>query len=76
MILETEINIVKLKPSRDPHRWMVADASKKYDFEYWSSLDAKYVTLTIEAESETAAIREFRSRHPHKKYRILDSLDD
>ncbi len=49
---------------------------KSYDFEYWDSLDSRYVTLTIEAESEMEAIKEFRSRQPHKKYRLLDPLDD
>jgi len=47
----------------------------RYDFEYWSSLDSGYVTLTIEAESEADAIKEFRARHPHKKYRLLDPQD-
>lgn len=48
----------------------------RYEFEYWSSLDTKYVTVTIEADSKTAAIKEFRQRHPHKRYRLLDPLDD
>jgi len=48
----------------------------KLDFEYWSSLDSRYIILTIEAESKTEAIKEFKSRHPHKKYRLLDPLDD
>ena len=30
----------------------------------------------IEAESETEAIKEFKSMHPHKKFRLLDPLDD
>jgi hypothetical protein len=47
----------------------------RYDFEYWSSLDSGYVTLTIEAESEADAIKEFKARHPHKKYRLLDPQD-
>ncbi len=50
--------------------------SDKYDFEYWSSLDGCYVTLTIEAASESDAVKEFRSKHPHKKYRVLDHLDE
>ena len=45
----------------------------KYDFEYWSSLDSRYVTLTIEAYSEADATREFKARHPHKKYRLLEA---
>jgi hypothetical protein len=49
---------------------------KTFDFEYWSSLDSRYIILTIEAESKTEAIKEFRNRHPHKKYRLLDPLDD
>ena len=48
----------------------------KFEFEYWSSLDSKYIIVPIEAESETAAIKEFNKMHPHKKYRILDPLDD
>lgn len=47
-----------------------------YEIEYWSSLDSKYIILSIEAESETDAIKQFRSMHPHKKYRLLDPLDD
>lgn len=49
---------------------------KTFDFEYWSSLDSRYITLTIEAGSEAEAVKEFRSRHPHKKYRLLDPLDE
>ena len=48
----------------------------RYDFEYWSSLDTRYIILTIEAESKTDAVKEFKKRHPHKKYRQLDPLDD
>ncbi len=48
----------------------------KYEFEYWSSLDTRYVTITIEAESRTDAVKEFKQRHPHKKYRLLDPLDE
>ncbi len=51
-------------------------AALKYEFEYWSSLDTRYVTITIEAESRTDAIKEFKQRHPHKKYRLLDPLDE
>lgn len=47
-----------------------------YDFEYWSSLDSKNVIITIMAESEREAIKEFQRMHPHKKYRLLDPLDD
>ena len=47
-----------------------------YDFEYWSSLDSKYITISIEADSESDAIKEFKNMHPHKKYRLLDPLDD
>ena len=47
-----------------------------YEVEYWSSLDSKYVILNIEAESESDAIKKFKSMHPHKKYRLLDPLDD
>lgn len=48
----------------------------KFDFEYWSSLDSRYLILTIESESKTEAVKEFRSRHPHKKYRLLDPMED
>jgi len=48
---------------------------KPYEFEYWSSLDSRYIILTIEAKSETDAIKEFKHRHPHKKYRFLDPLE-
>ena len=48
----------------------------KFDFEYWSSLDSRYINLTIEAKSKTEAVKEFKSMHPHKKYRVLDPLDD
>ena len=49
------------------------DKIMKYDFEYYSSLDIKYIIITIEAESKTDAIKEPEHRHPHKKYRLLDS---
>jgi hypothetical protein len=49
---------------------------KPYEFEYWSSLDQRNVIITIMAESEKDAIKEFKNRHPHKKYRLLDPLDD
>jgi len=48
----------------------------KIDFEYWSSLDSRYIILEIEAESKTEAVKEFKNTHPHKKYRLLDPLDD
>jgi len=48
----------------------------KFDFEYWSSLDSRYVIITIEAGCKTEAEKEFRGMHPHKKYRLLDPLDD
>ena len=47
-----------------------------FDFEYWSSLDSKYIIITIKAESKTEAVKEFKNMHPHKKYRLLDPLDD
>ncbi|GAG63903.1 unnamed protein product [marine sediment metagenome] len=47
----------------------------KHEFEYLDSLKSEYVTLTIEAESKKDAIKEFEQRHPHKKYRLLDSID-
>lgn len=47
-----------------------------YEFEYWSSLDKGYVFVTIEAESKTDAVKIFRQMHPHKKYRVLDPLDE
>jgi len=47
-----------------------------FEFEYWDSLDSRYVILSIKAENRDDAIKEFHSQHPHKKYRILDSLDD
>jgi hypothetical protein len=49
---------------------------KTFEFEYWSSLDSRYVVLAIEAESEADAVKEFRSRHPHKRYRLLDPLEE
>jgi len=48
----------------------------KFEFEYWSSLDSKYIIVPIEAESEKDAKTEFHKMHPHKKYRMLDPLDD
>ena len=47
-----------------------------YEFEYWSSLDSKYIILQIEAESEKEAIKQFKNMHPHKKFRLLESIDD
>jgi hypothetical protein len=52
------------------------DAAMQYEFEYWSSLDTRYVIISIEAESKTDAIKEFKQRHPHKRYRLLDPLDE
>lgn len=50
---------------------------KSYDFEYWDSLDSRNVILLIEAESKTEAVKEFKMRHPHKKFRLLeDQLDE
>ena len=57
-------------------RMLVGITMKTFDFEYWSSVDSRYIILTIEAESKTEAIKEFKNRHPHKKYRLLDPLDD
>ena len=57
-------------------RMLLGLTMKTFDFEYWSSLDSRYIILKIEAESKTEAIKEFRNRHPHKKYRLLDPLDD
>ena len=48
----------------------------KFEIEYWSSLDTKYVILEIEAESESDAVNQFKNMHPHKKFRVLDPLDD
>ncbi|MBT3284962.1 hypothetical protein HN807_04525 [Candidatus Bathyarchaeota archaeon] len=48
----------------------------KFDFEYWSSLDSRYIILTIEAGSKADAVKEFKNMHPHKKHRLLDPLDD
>ena len=47
----------------------------KFEFEYWSSLDSKYIIVQIEAESEKDAKTKFHKMHPHKKYRMLDPLD-
>ena len=47
-----------------------------YEFEYWSSLDSKYITLPIEAESRRDAVKQFKEMHPHKKYRLLDPQYD
>ena len=49
---------------------------QQYEFEYWSSLDSKNVIITIMAESEREAIKQFQNMHPHKKYRLLEPLDD
>jgi hypothetical protein len=49
---------------------------KTFDFEYWSSLDSKYIILSIQAESEAEAVKKFKNMHPHKKYRLLDPLED
>ena len=49
---------------------------KIFEFEYWDSLDSRYLILSIEAETRDDAIKEFKERHPHKKYRLLDPLDD
>lgn len=49
---------------------------QKYEIECWSSIDSKYIILQIEAESESDTIKQFKSMHPHKKYRLLDPLDD
>ena len=49
---------------------------RTYEFEYWSSLDSKYIILEIEAESEVDAVKQFKKMHPHKKYRLLDPLDE
>ena len=48
----------------------------KFEIEYWSSLDNKYIILEIEADSEAAAVKLFKAMHPHKKYRVLAPLDD
>ena len=48
----------------------------KFEFEYWSSLDSKYMIVPIEAETEADAKKMFNKMHPHKKYRLLDPLDD
>ena len=47
-----------------------------FEIEYWSSLDSKYILLQIEAESVKEAIQKFKQMHPHKKYRLLDPLND
>lgn len=52
------------------------DKAMQYEFEYWSSLDSKYLIITIEAVSKTEAIKEFKKRQPHKKYRLLDPPDE
>jgi hypothetical protein len=49
---------------------------KSFYFEYWDSLDSRYVIIPIEAESEVKAIKTFKMMHPHKKYRLLDDLLD
>ncbi len=64
------------KTHLDQMRDTCGDMIMKYDFEYWSSLDTRYIILTIEAESKTAAVKEFKKRHPHKKFRQLDQLDE
>lgn len=57
-------------------RILVGISIQAFDFEYWSSLDSRYITLTIEAESRKEAVKEFRNMHPHKKFRLLDPLDE
>ena len=49
---------------------------KKYEFEYWSSLDSRYIIIVVDAESRTDAIKKFKHKHPHKKFRLLDPLDE
>lgn len=49
---------------------------KSFDFEYWDSFESRYVIISIKAESEKDAVTEFKNRHPHKKYRLLDDLDE
>jgi hypothetical protein len=48
---------------------------KSYEFEFWSSLDSRYIIFTIQAESKREAITLFKGRHPHKKYRLIDPID-
>ncbi len=64
------------KTQLDQMKDTCGDTIMRYDFEYWSSLDTRYIILTIEAESKTVAVKEFKKRHPHKKYRQLDPLDE
>ena len=47
-----------------------------FDFEYWDSLASRYIVLSLEAKSKTEAIKEFKKRHPHKKFRLLDDVLD
>jgi hypothetical protein len=49
---------------------------ESYYFEYWDSLDSKYIVLSIKAKSKIEAIKEFKKQHPHKKYRLLDNILD
>lgn len=49
---------------------------KSFDFEYWDSFDSRYVIISIKAESERDAVTEFKNMHPHKKYRLLEDLDE
>ena len=55
---------------------LIGGLVKSFEFEYWDSLDSHYVVLAIEAETREDAIKEFHSQHPHKKYRLLDPLDE
>jgi anaerobic glycerol-3-phosphate dehydrogenase len=34
-----------------------------------------HIIIIIEAKSEIDAIKEFKHRHPYKKFRLLDPLD-
>ena len=52
------------------------ELSLEFYFEYWDSLDQKYIVLTIEAESKSDAVKEFYTQQPHKKYRLLDDPFD
>ena len=49
---------------------------QQYEFEYWSSLDSKYLIIIIDAELKIDAIKEFKKRHSHKKFRLIEPLDD
>lgn len=46
----------------------------EYEFEFWSSPDSQYLFVRIDADSRIEAIKQFKRKHPHKKFRLLDDV--